>query len=366
MALVNMLRFNADCGACVSDEEFWNIYFRRRKYCDNLHSLLDEESGPAWNMEVVYGGTGYPALHTEIVNETRKALKERMKLVRRHKASPPVLVKEIARIAFEEMTKAIRRRIDLKLRFFYGVDTADVNKASLSTGGESFKIASGKVLEALRSLASGAKKDALLRQIFETKAVVWGFDPEVGVTAYHLSPDKYICGYVHEGFECIGTGKYASGLSLGKDFRTRTLMMRKAGYSKAEGLYELLLSAYIARDHFKEVGGNMNIVFLDRAGRSREDRIREIFDDTARLAGEIVTAQRAGLIERAQAVSLLDDLVFQGTGFESVESALFKKAGNKEHLLFALRGYKLKEIPELLARKKRSGKTPSGGKGGRK
>ncbi len=349
MALVNFLRFNDDCGAGVADEEFWNVFFRRRLCCDSLHSLLDGKTAQACGMEVVYGGSGYPSFHREVVRETRKAIAARMAQAEKQEAEPPATVREIARMAFDELRKQIRRRIDQKLRFFYGVDTEDVNRSSLSRKGETFPIKQGKVMDALRAVSSGDSKDMLLKFIFDSKAVVFGFDQQVGMTSYHLSPDKYICGYVHEGFECIGPGKYASGLSLGRDFRTRTLMMRKAGYEPAEGLFELLSSALIAKDHFKEVGGNMNMVLFDRRGKKREDRFREVVDGSARLAGEIIKAHLAGLLGKDQAIDLLDSLVYGRVDFKTVEKKLVDKAGGPDGLMLVLRGYKLREIPELLA-----------------
>lgn len=364
MGLVNLLRFDEDRGAAVSDEEYWNVYFRRKHFCDNLHALVPAEAAGAWDMEIVYGGTGYPALHHEVVRRVRARLAERVERIARHEASPPATVEEMARIAFDELRLAVRRRIDQKLRFFYGVDTDGVNGGTVTRDGETHPLAAGKVADQVRRLASGEKKDALLSQVFEARAVVFGFDAGSGVTAYHLSPDKYICGYVHEGFECIGTGKYASGLSLGRDFRTRTLMMRKQGYPPAEGLLELLASALLAKDHFKEVGGNIHVVLLDRTASQRR---REVPDDDARLAGEIVKAHAAGLLGREEAVGLLDGLVFGGRPAGEVEADLFAAAGDEDRLLYVLRGYKLKEIPSLLAggKKKARGKAAKAKGGGK-
>jgi hypothetical protein len=360
MGLVNLLRFDQDSGAAVSDEEYWNIFFRQKHFCDNLHPLLEDDMAAAWDMEVLYGGTGYPALHHETVLAVRDVLRQT------HgagpEASPPATIKEIARIAFDEMRRAVRRRIDQKLDFFYGCDTDSVNGGTVSRDGATFPLAKGPVSKAVRKLAAGDTQDPLLRQVFETKAVIFGFDSQVGITAYHLSPENYICGYVHEGFECIGQGKYASGLSLGRDFRSRTMMMRKAGYPPAEGLFELLASALLAKDHFKEVGGNIQIVLLDRKSPTREGRYREIFDNQARLAGEVVKAQMAGLLSRDDAIALLEALVFKGKDPASVEADLFKKAGDDERLMLVLRGYKLREIPLLLPGKS----TKSAAKGGRK
>ncbi len=41
MSLVNFLKFSEDSGAIISDEEYWNVFFRKRMHGDNLHSLLE-------------------------------------------------------------------------------------------------------------------------------------------------------------------------------------------------------------------------------------------------------------------------------------------------------------------------------------
>jgi len=149
------------------------------------------------------------------------------------------------------------------MHFYYGFGTDDLNRGSFLDNGETVPIKTEKIRKGAEKLAQREQTDPLLKDALAAKAAVFGYDDE-GITGYYLSGENSIMGYVHEGFEAIGAGKYASGLVFGQDFKAKTLMMRQAGYDPAEGLLELIHSATLAGDHFKEVGGNYNFMVLDR------------------------------------------------------------------------------------------------------
>jgi len=284
MALVNFLKFSSDKGAIIADEEFWNVYFRKRMHGDNLHALLDPEIVENWGIQVVYGAVGYPSIHQEVVTETREIIRARF---RDNKSSALKRVKDVARIAFEAMQSAIRRRIDQKMNFYYGFNTNDLNNGSFQSDGQQIPIEMDVVKSAARKLAGRDTKDPLLKSVLDSKAAVFGYDSD-GITGYYLAGENSILGYVHEGFEAIGSGKYVSGLVFGQDFKTKTLKMRQSGYEPAEGLLELIESAFLASEHFKEVGGNLNMVMLDRTAATVDKTYCEIFDDQARLATDLL------------------------------------------------------------------------------
>lgn len=347
MALVNFLKFSTDSGAIISDEEYWNVFFRKRMHGDNLHPLLSAEQAQKLGMQVVYGGVGYPSVHREVVVDTRSAVE---RLMKDQGVDCMTRVKDVARLAFDELQAAIRRRIDQKLQFYYGFSTDELNTGEFRVNGEKWPIASSEVLDKSRKLASRETRDTLLKAVMDVKAAVFGYDAD-GITGYYLAGENSIMGYVHEGFEAIGSGKYASGLVFGQDFKAKTLKMRQDGYPPAQGIYELIDSAYLAGEHFKEVGGNYNFVILDRSAKNPRDRYRQIFDDSARLATEIVRAVRAGLLNKKRAVTLLDDLLFKKRKMNTVENALFKAVTDPTALELILRGYKKDEVNDLIQRK---------------
>lgn len=343
MSLVNFLKFSADSGAIISDEEYWNVFFRKRMHGDNLHSLLSPDTALKLGIQAVYGGVGYPSIHREVVENSRQEIQ---KIISDKGITSLQRVKDIARVAFDNMQAAIRKRIDQKMLFYYGFQTHELNAGRFSVDGESWPIESDAVREKAQKLASRETQDTLLKAVMEAKATVFGFDAD-GITGYYLSGENSIMGYVHEGFEAVGTGKYASGLVFGRDFKAKTLQMRQKGYRPAQGLYELIDSAFLAGEHFKEVGGNYNIVILDRKAKEAAGQYRQVFDDTARLATEIVRAVRAGFLLKEQGVELVDELICRQVDFKKVEKKLFDLAQNREALEFLFRGYKENEVKEM-------------------
>jgi hypothetical protein len=356
MSLVNFLKFSTDSGAIISDEEYWNVFFRKRMHGDNLHRLLNTETTSKLDIQAVYGGVGYPSVHREVVETTRNDI---LQVISDKGVSSVQRVKDVARIAFDNLQAAIRRRIDQKMQFYYGFRTHELNSGKFSADGEIWSIESEVVREKAQKLASRETQDTLLKAVMDVKATVFGFDSD-GITGYYLSGENSILGYIHEGFEAIGAGKYASGLVFGRDFKAKTLQMRQKGYKPAQGLYELIDSAFLAGEHFKEVGGNYNVVILDRAAKDVSNQYRQIFDDTARLATEIVRTVRAGYLQKQQGIDLIDALIFKQADFENVEKRLFDLAGNRDALEFLFRGYKLNEITEICV----SGRKQTRGIGG--
>ncbi len=356
MSLVNFLKFNNDAGAIISDEEYWNVFFRKRMHGDNLHRLLSPEQSETLGIQVVYGGVGYPAVHRDVIENTRRIIQD---TIDEKGVSSIQRVKDVARIAFDCLQIAIRRRIDQKLKFYYGFQTQDLNACRFRVDDETYPIESTLVMDNARKLASRETQDTLLKAAMDAKAAVFGYDTD-GMTGYYLSGENSIMGYVHEGFEAIGTGKYASGLVFGQDFKAKTLKMRQNGYEPAEGLYALIDSAFLAGEHFKEVGGNYNIVIVNRAASKATDRYRQIFDDNARLATEIVRAVRSGYLRKEQAVHLIDEMVFQNKSLQATEKKLFQLSENSDALMFILRGYKQNEVVEMFADIKTSRSTGKG------
>jgi len=344
MALVNFLKFSSDSGAIISDEEYWNVYFRKRMHGDNLHSLLSIEQSKILGMQVVYGSVGYPSLHREVLDMVGKKINL---LIQKNKIESLQRVKGIARIAFDCLQEIIRKKIDQKMQFYYGFNTSDLNAGEFSCDGEIWPIESEKVRSNAGKLASRETKDTLLKVVIDAKAAVFGYDND-GITGYYLAGENSILGYVHEGFEAIGAGKYASGLVFGQDFKAKTIKMRQKGYNPAEGIFELVDSAFLAGDHFKEVGGNYNFIILDRNAGSPEQQYRQIFDDPARLITEIVRAVRSEQLSKSVGIKLIDGLLFKGDSFSKIETEMFSNAVDRFGLELILRGYKRLEVEKII------------------
>lgn len=347
MALINFLRFNHQSGAIITDEEFWTPRFRKRLHIDNLHSLLDDDTRKLLNMEIAYGGVGYPSVHQEVVVQTQRKLRE----ILRNEASDrpvPERVRDIARLAFETLQFVIRRRIDQKLLFKFGFSTDDFNRGFYEKDGTKIEIKNKEIRQEAQKILTAKEKDALLKPAMDAKAAVFGWDASSGMTGYYLDSQDGILAYNYEGFEAIGSGKYASGMVFGTVFGAKTLAMRQAGFEPAEGVLELISSALAAQYHFKEVGGNLNFVLISAEKKDPAERYREIFDDTARLTTEIVKAYRFNELERDVAITLIDRLLFSAETWESMDRELFATVKNTERFTLLLRNYKMGEVDQYI------------------
>jgi hypothetical protein len=350
MGMVALLRFNSKTGAIGSDEETWNMRFRCKSYLDNIHRLVDPDISQEIGIEVAYGGTGFPSLHTEIIEKTRAHLRALWSDRGKEGASNPPFktVEDVSRIALEMMHKVIRRRIDLRLKFFYGFETDDLMKGSFSHKGKTIEIAQDVVHDKAIKLATGEEDGRLAKAWFKSRATTFGYDSERGITGYYLDPQKFVMCFNYEGWDAIGSGKYASGAVLAQYLNRKPLQMRRTGYDPAEGLYVLLEAAQTATETFQETGGNINIVMINADAGSNSERYREIFDERAVLANEIVKIARKGYLEPKKAELFLDRLIFKNEKTAKIESEIMKKVVNPAACELMLRGYKLDEIPFIL------------------
>ncbi len=349
MGLVAALRFNGKMGAILADEGFWNMRFRRKAHQESLYRLVDPDIACALGIEVAYGGSGYASLHHEIVQHARARIRELWDGRGENGiANPPFkTVEDISRIALESMHAVIRKRIDLRLKLFYGFDSSDVTQGSYSTpDGKSIEIKQDAVRDRAVKIATGDEEGRLSKAWFKCRATTFGYDTERGISGYFLDPSKFVMCYNHEGWDAFGSGKYASGIVLAQFLNRKPLDVRREGCMPAEGLVTLIDAAINAMETFQETGGNINIVIVDAA--ATDQRYREMFDDTSRVAVEIVKAMRGGFIDRKKAESLVERLLLKSEKDSRIEAELFKKASDPHALDLALRGYKLDEIPRIV------------------
>jgi len=109
----------------------------------------------------------------------------------------------------------------------------------------------------------------------------------------------------------------------------------------------LIESAFLASEHFKEVGGTLNCILLDRNGQTQKEKCKDIFDNRAILATEIVKVTRAGYLTRKNAIQLLEQLILNGEPLTSVERDMFNRSKDPTAVHFILRRYKLEEVKQI-------------------
>jgi len=345
MGIVNMLKFNSQSGAMISDEEYVDIRWRRCYYLDSLQSLLSEKSSDALQMEAVYGGVGNPSFHYEVVNKVVKKI-DGMISGKRDKLKTGG---DIGNITIDTVHEQMRRRVDDVLKLFYGFTADDFNQGFAEIGGKKVEIKQDAVKDDARKIIAYKDKKDYLKAIFDNKATVMCYDREYGLNAYCIKGENGVLSLVSGGFESIGKGIYGAGRTFGKYFKDRYLSQRREGMDKVEGMYVLISSAIEAREYYVGIGGYFNIVYIDGEKPTHKERYKEIYHHRAKLATEVVTGLLNHEFSKDKAFELLNDLIFDDKAEEEVEDRMWQYAKNHKRLELLLRGYKDVELAEKVS-----------------
>ncbi len=338
MGIVNMLKFNHHSGAMLSDEEYIDIRWRRCFYLDSIHSLLSDTASDRLNIEAVYGGTGNPSFHYEIIN---KALKKIDSLISNQKTAKKIQTgTDLGNIALDTVHCITKRRVDDILKLFYGFTRDDFNQGFTEIEGKKIDIKQDSVKEDTRKIIAFKDKREYLKSIFDNKAVIMTYDRAYGLIAFCIKEDIGVLSMVSGGFESLGKGVYGAGRAFGKYFKDRYLSQRREGMDRVEGMCLLISSAIEARDYYTGVGGYFNIVYLDGEKNTHKERYKEIYHHRAKMATEVVTALLNHELKREKTYELLNDLIFENHPLEEIEGKMWQYAKNHRRLELLLRGYK--------------------------
>ncbi len=348
MAVINSLAFDRNSGAVVADEEYWFLRRRKSFFADSIHALMPDEAAQELGMEAVYGGVGYPSFHCEVVQSARKELSRIWsEWKEKGEKTPPFdTVEAVGRKVVEAIQKTIRRRVDEKLRFYYGFGTDDFIKGTFTADGKKHDIKQEKVKGYAKAVIEYTEKSPMIKTIYDNVSMIMGYDRKRGLSQYHVKAENCVLSLVSGRFESIGKGKYASAMVLTHFLGNKTLAERIEGIDPVDGVVELIKATLSAHEYFQEAGGGMNMTLVDGSMKKREDRIRTVADNEMKLASETVRALGAGLIARKDALGIVDRLVFQGASADQCEDMLFKAAKDGKRLEFLLRGYKVQDWNE--------------------
>lgn len=350
MAIVNMLKFSDSSGAMICDEEA--VYFERRRthFDENIRNLLSPEISEKLGIEAFYGGAGYPPFHYEVVRKTTQAVE------RWAKDRTSGTLEELARITLECMQKTIHRKVNDKLRFYFGFDLDELNQGFYKKDDEKIEITQECIKKKAREISDTSAKAQHIRNIFDNEAVVMGYDPVNGFQAYLIKGNVTVMSFLR-GFESVGKGRYGSGVSFGKTFDQRFLSERRGGFDRVEGMILLLTSAIEAKKHFIDIGGYFSISYLDGRGKTPAERCLKVAPHRVKLAEEVVYARLRGLLDHEHTLRLIDKIIFSETPLNDLEEEFFASTEEPNLLEFILRGYKID--PEDLRQEEKNLINPS-------
>ncbi|MFC1852918.1 hypothetical protein ACFL27_22190, partial [candidate division CSSED10-310 bacterium] len=248
MSIVNVLKFNENAGAMISDEEYWVWGRRKSFFTDHIYRIGGSSLPAESDMELVYGGTGHPPFHYELIDHLRKRLDTLSAADGYEKR--PTNTENVGYLLLEEAQKAIQRRVNDHLSFLYGLTIDDVNRGSFESSGKQYDIKQPKIKDDVTKIVLQQGKNELLKPLYKSRGVLMGLDREIGFSCYYLNYDKSVLAFSSGGFEAVGSGKYASGIVLGQYLNNRNLAERRRGIDPVEGVFTLFLSALTAAESF--------------------------------------------------------------------------------------------------------------------
>ena len=345
MPIVNALRFDYKRGAILSDEEYWHRRRRRTFFSENLHNIVPEQISDKTGLEAVLGGAGSPTFFLDVIRTVRSRLAVYLpENGEELKEGAPSTLEELGKIVLEELHKALKRRLENVIRLYFGFGMDDLNQGSFDFNGESVEILQDLVKKEAREVSSGKGKVSFINDLIESRGVLFGYDEKKGVTCYYINVKEGVLSVTSGGFEAIGNGKYASGITFAEFLNGKILDERRGGFDPVEGMIILLKSGLAAVQYFSEVGGAFNIIYLDNTAGSHAERYHEIPYHTTTLAAEIVTAMECGALDYEKAYNLMGSLMFGGSSVEKVEKKLFASVPDADRLHLLLEGYKLSQL----------------------
>jgi len=347
MAIVTALQFNDNSGAMICDEEYWFLRRRRSFFLDNIRNLIPEEYADFLGIEAAYGGWGHPGFHEEVIRRSREKISRIITSNKHRKKGGQRLadLEDIAGVVREAMQETRRRKVDDMLKFLYGFTVDDLNQGFWMENDKKYEIKQDAVLKAAKGIASFQTKNHLTNPIFKNKAVVIGFDPVHRFRAFHINAENTVTSLISGGFEAIGAGKYGAGIEFSRIMNRLTLDQRRSGFDRVWALIALMEATLKAYDYFHEVGGGLNLVYINGEGKKHQEKYFEFSDAPMHLAMEMVKAKEYGLLPDKALYTLMDDVLFKNKPVKTVESAFFNAVSDDITLRKLLRGYKFPPFP---------------------
>ena len=345
MSLVNALRFSAKDGAMISDEEFWLHGRRRTFFQDNIHSLLPANIADIAGMELIYAGTGDPYLHYDIINKAKKNLGKQMAGgVAIQGVDSPVY--EAAKVVLRCVQEATRLRIEQKLQYLFGFGVDDFNRGYYKKNGNKIQINQECVRKKALNIITWGDKNQGMKSVFESRALIMGHDQEHGMQLFYVNIENQVLSFNSGDYDTVGSGIYGAGHVFANYMIRKNMQQRLQGYPRVEAMVMLIDSAITASKTYKAIGGYFNILYLDGSQPNQRQRLRNIIEERAKLAAEIVAAAKKCLISSGTCHKLIDDLIFQDAPLEEIDELFFKQAHDPEKLELFLRSYKI-DLPTL-------------------
>ncbi|MBX7043661.1 MAG: hypothetical protein K1X85_12260 [Ignavibacteria bacterium] len=342
MALVNSLKFSYHSGAIITDEEYFIGGRRRVHTADNMRPLITEEMSNELGLEAVYGGSGNIAVTNEVIDRITRSLAEKYAAYKRSGSAEKMFftVEDVSRIALSIFQSVSKDMVNKKLKGLFGFGIDDFNRCYYMKGEEKVEIKEDKIVSKAMDFIM-LKGDAM-KDLNEIEGIIIGTDGTNGFTTYDFYGGMTHLYISTSLYNAVGAGSTTTSLAFGELINKLSLDKRRMGVDRVFGLVELIRITNLTALKNSEVGGYYDIIYIDGAGKSHNDRYLEITGNKSQFLKELVGAYDCGLVSKEFCFDLTDRIVFQNADFDlnEAENILFANATDPGKLDLFMRGYK--------------------------
>lgn len=345
MTTINAIRFNRYEGVCICDESISSSDEMRIDVADKIVPCLPPVLVEKYGMVAAAGSTGSCSFGDEIKLSLRlrlQALYEEE--IEKHGRAPAKFIgfDKIAPMVFDIMVEQKNNSISRKFMGDYGFNLAEFLEGTYTRNGRTFEIKDKDVVRDLTSLMTWKYQQGEVSSTFLNAFVLTGYDEENGFNIYHYELRNNF--YWHRVQTCYiaeGSGRQSVDPMMYGFAENLLVADRRGNIDRVAGLMALLWGVVTAMDHEIGVGGYPSITIINGRESNFKNRIREVNDDRAHLAAQILRAIARNYLDYQDGYALMDELMYGGGSFEDVYAKLFSKVRNGKSFVRLLRGYKI-------------------------
>jgi hypothetical protein len=341
MTSVNAMRLNFHSGLCICDEaRYWNPEWMIFHTPEKIRSVVCEELTREQGIVLFMGQTGTSSIGDEFIDSVEKEITALYQAEKKKQGKAPErfrTVEDLARVAFEVITRIKRRHVDDMLLGRYDFDAFDLMRGFYEREGVRKDISDEDIAaKALKYITFEGNPDDV-KGIFGNSQILAGYDPETGFRIFYMTERMPICEEVREIFLAQGSGRDTCDLVFTHFANTRTVRERRGEVDRLDGLIAMLQGLNNAFRLTAGVEGYPKIIYFD--AKNTANRLLEISDGRSKLAGEMVSAAMEGFVPWKDARKLVDRVIFQGEPVAAVNADFFGTAPDARALALFLRGY---------------------------
>jgi hypothetical protein len=345
MTTINAIRFNRYEGACICDESITSSDEMRIDVADKIVPCLPPVLVEKYGMVAAAGSTGTCSFGDEIKQSIRlRLLAAYEEEIEKHGRPPAKFMNfdKIAPLVFDIIVEQKNNAITRKFMGDYGFNLAEFLESSYTRNGRTFDIKDKDTIRELTALMTWKYQQGELSSIFLNAFVLACYDEENGFNIYHYDLRSNF--YWHKVQTCYvaeGSGRHSVDPMMYGFAENLLVADRRGNIDRVAGLMAFLYGVVTAMDHEIGVGGYPAITIINGREANYQNRIREIHDDRAHLAAQIVRGIARNYMAYQDGYALIAELMYGGGNFAEVYDKMMAKIRNVRAFVHMLRGYKI-------------------------